>query len=81
MKKFARTAKRMAITAAVGLTVAVASAGPAAATEQGPILVYKGTFSTKSACNTAGIFERDQHGVPYECTPHNGKWDLYLIYT
>jgi hypothetical protein len=80
MREFARTAKRAAVTAVIGLALAVVTAGPAAATEQGPILVYKGTFSTKSACHTAGIFERDQHGVPYQCSLHNGKWDLYLIY-
>ena len=80
MQEFGRTAKRAAITAAIGLAVAMSTAVPAAASPQGPILVYKGTFPTKSACHTAGIADRNETGLPYQCAANNGKWDLYWVY-
>ena len=75
MKNFALTAKRAGITAAISLTLAVTTAGPALAATWHKIR----TYPTAAACSADGhLAVRDGSADAYQC--RNGGKELWLLY-
>jgi hypothetical protein len=76
LKNFARTAKRAGITAAIGLTLAVTTAGPALAAGTWHKIR---TYPTAAACSADGhLAVRDGSADAYQC--RNGGKELWLLY-
>jgi len=75
LKNFARTATRVSVTAAIGLTLAVTTAGPAAASSWH----YVRTYPTAAACSADGhLAVRDGSADSYQC--RSGGKALWLLY-
>jgi hypothetical protein len=79
MKDIARTAKRAAITVAIGLSLAAVTAGPAAAGTDSQHPLKIGSYPNKSTCQRVGAYYSTVYGAPYSCQANAGKWDLWIL--
>lgn len=81
MKDFARTARRAAVTAAIGLTFAAATAGTAAAGTDTLLTKKMGLYNTLSYCKDVGRTDYYAAGADsWYCEAEGHRFRLYFIY-
>jgi hypothetical protein len=82
VENFARTAGRAAVAAAIGVTLAVGTAAPAAAGTDALTRVKKGLYPTYAQCKTVGVQYLRDHRDAYDwdCPKEGTKYRLYIIY-
>jgi hypothetical protein len=81
MKEFARTTKRVVVTATIGLAIAAATIGPAAAGTDGVISVPKGGYKTLSQCQLGAKNLFPGSGADsWYCQSTGQSYILYFLY-